>query len=185
MPVTLDGTTGIALTGNAGLTQNGNGTISFTSSLAVTGGGTGLTNVGATGNVLTSNGSYWVSQSLPPVSNTIASPNFTGNIYLDGSVRSNIANVTALNIDCSLGNYFIKTIAANSTFTVSNVPSSRAYSFVLELTHTSGTVTWFSGVEWPGGTAPSLTTGKTHLFVFLTDDSGSRWRGSALTNYTN
>ena len=82
-------------------------------------------------------------------------------------------------------NYFTKTISANSTFTVSNVPSSRAFAFTLELTHTSGTVTWFSGVQWPGGVAPSLTTGKTHIFVFLTDDGGTRWRGVANVNYTN
>jgi hypothetical protein len=96
-----------------------------------------------------------------------------------------ITAVSALNIDCSLGRYFTKTISANSTFTVSNVPSAKAYCFVLELTHTSGTITWFSGVEWPNGSAPTLTTGKTHLFMFLTDDGGTRWRASVLRNYTN
>lgn len=104
---------------------------------------------------------------------------------LSGSYGQNIVAVSALDIDCSAGNYFTKTISANSTFTVSNVPASRAYSFTLELTHTSGTVTWFSGVEWPGGTAPTLTTGKTHLFMFVTDDGGTRWRGASLVNYTN
>jgi hypothetical protein len=102
-----------------------------------------------------------------------------------GTYAQTVVAVAALAIDCSTGNYFTKTIAANSTFTVSNIPTSRAYSFTLELTHTSGTVTWFSGVEWPGGTAPTLTTGKTHLFMFVTDDGGTRWRGSSLINYNN
>lgn len=102
-----------------------------------------------------------------------------------GTYAQTVVAVAALAIDCSTGNYFTKTIAANSTFTVSNIPASRAYSFTLELTHTSGTVTWFSGVEWPGGTAPTLTTGKTHLFMFVTDDGGTRWRGSSLINYNN
>lgn len=93
--------------------------------------------------------------------------------------------VSALDIDCSQGNYFTKTINGASTFTVSNVPASRAYSFTLELTHTSGAVTWFSGVEWPKSVAPVLTTGKTHLFMFVTDDGGTRWRGSALVDYTD
>ena len=104
---------------------------------------------------------------------------------LSGNFAQNVVAVAALNIDCSTGNYFTKTINANSTFTVSNVPASRSYSFTLELTHTSGTITWFSGVEWPNGFAPVLTTGKTHLFIFVTDDGGTRWRGAALTNYTN
>ena len=107
-----------------------------------------------------------------------------GRFQVTGPYDNNITAVAALDMDLSTSNYFTKTINANSTFTVSNTPSSRAFSFTLELTHTSGTITWFSGVEWPGGIAPSLTTGKTHLFMFITDDGGTRWRASSLTNYT-
>jgi len=114
---------------------------------------------------------------------TLTSPELTTAPYVNGSYRANIVAVAALNIDCSLGNTFTKTINANSTFTVSNVPASRSYAFTLELTHTSGTITWFSGVVWPGGTAPTLTTGKVHLFMFFTDDGGTTWRASSLINY--
>lgn len=93
--------------------------------------------------------------------------------------------MSALDVDCSASNYFTKTIAANSTFTFSNVPSGVAYSFTLELTHTSGTVTWPTSVNWSGGTAPSLTTGKTHLFMFVTDDGGTVWHAAALPNYVS
>lgn len=111
---------------------------------------------------------------------------FTGTVDFDSNVTQEVQAVSALQIDCSAGNYFTKTINANSTFTVSNVPSSgTAYSFTLELTHTSGTVTWWTGLEWPAGTAPTLTAGKTHLFVFVTDDGGTRWRGASLVDYTN
>ena len=102
---------------------------------------------------------------------------------LSGAYSSNVTAVAALDINCSLGNYFTKTINGNSTFTVSSVPASRSYSFTLELTHTSGTVTWFAGVVWPNSTAPTLTTGKVHLFMFVTDDGGTTWRGSSLINY--
>ena len=99
---------------------------------------------------------------------------------------ANAITVAALDINCTLGNYFIKTIAGVSTFTFSNPPASGiSYSFTLELTHTSGTVTWPASVKWPGDTAPTLTAGKTHLFMFVTDDSGTTWRGSYLPNYTN
>jgi hypothetical protein len=106
-------------------------------------------------------------------------------IDIDGPYTQVAEALGALAIDCGTGNYFTKTIAGNSTFTVSNVPASKSYSFVLELTHTSGTVTWFSGVEWPASTAPTLTAGKTHLFVFHTDNGGTRWRASSLVDYTN
>lgn len=104
---------------------------------------------------------------------------------VDGAYAGNITAVAALDIDCSTANYFTKTISANSTFTFSNAPSSRAYGFTLELTHTSGTVTWPTAVKWPADTAPLLTTGKTHLFVFVTDDGGTRWRGASSTDYVN
>ena len=105
-----------------------------------------------------------------------------GNLVTDpGTVTA----VAALDIDCSLGSYFTKTINGNSTFTFSNVPSGKSYAFTFELTHTSGTVTWPTTVKWSGDAAPSLTTGKTHLFVFVTDDGGTRWRGVANTNYVN
>ena len=100
-------------------------------------------------------------------------------------VMEPVTAVAALAIDCSLGTYFTKTIAGNSTFTFTNAPSGRAFGFTLELTHTSGTVTWPAAVKWPNDTAPTLVTGKTHLFTFVTDDTGSRWRGAALANYVN
>ena len=102
---------------------------------------------------------------------------------VNGSSASNIVAVAASDIDCSLGNYFTKTINGATTFTFSNVPASRAFSFVLAVTHTSGAITWPASVSWPNSTAPTLTTGKTHLFVFVTSDGGSTWRGNSSVNY--
>lgn len=114
---------------------------------------------------------------------TIVTPELTGAPYVNGSYRGNIIAIAALDIDCSAGNYFTKTINTSSTFTFSNPPASRSFAFTLELTHTSGAVTWPVSVEWPGGTAPILTDAKTSLFVFVTDDGGARWRGAALVDY--
>ena len=127
----------------------------------------------ATGQTFTSAGKtwYWTGSSWSASNNIFASPTIA---------------VAALDINCSSSNYFTKTIAANSTFTFSNVPATGvAYSFTLELTHTSGTVTWPASVKWAGDTTPLLTTGKTHLFMFVTDDGGTRWRASSLLNFVN
>jgi hypothetical protein len=86
-------------------------------------------------------------------------------------------------INCSLGNYFTATISGDSQVVISGAPSSVAYSFTYEVLHELGAITWPTEVEWPSDTAPSLTTGKTHLFIFVTDDGGSRWRGASLVNY--
>jgi hypothetical protein len=146
--------------------------------LPVASGGTGGTTSTGTGAVV-------LATSPTLATPTLTAPESTGAIYDNGSVRGNITAVSALDIDCSLGNYFTKTINANSTFTFSSVPASRSYSFVLELTHTSGTITWPASVRWPGNVTPAPLTGNTHLFVFVTDDGGTRWRGAALLNYPN
>ena len=106
-------------------------------------------------------------------------------VSVTGPYKENITAIGALNIDCSAGNYFTKTIAGISTFTFSNVPTGCAYAFTLELTHSSGTADWPASVKFPADTAPTLTAGKTHLFMFITDDGGTRFRGSSLVDYVN
>jgi hypothetical protein len=135
-------------------------------------------------NTALSDGSFATLAGTETLTNkTLTSPTLTTAPFVDGSYRGNIVAVSALDIDCSAGNYFTKTISANSTFTFSNVPASRSYGFTLELTLTSGTVTWPAAVKFPGNIVPVLGTGKTHLFMFLTDDGGTRWRGAALIDY--
>jgi len=107
-------------------------------------------------------------------------------LTVDGPYKQTAETVAALDVDLSAGNYFTKTIDGDSTFTFSNPPASGTTgSFTLELTHTSGAVTWPATVKFPSDTAPTLTTGKTHLFVFVTDDGGTRYRGGALVDYVN
>ena len=108
-------------------------------------------------------------------------------LSVDGPYKQAAEAVSALDIDLSTGNYFTKTISGNSTFTFSNPPSSGTVgSFTLELTlQTGGTAQWPSSVKFPGNNPPTLTTGKTHLFVFITDDGGTRYRGAFLADYDN
>lgn len=115
---------------------------------------------------------------------TASDPTFTGAVYANGSSRGNITAMAALDVDCSAGNYFTKSISTNSTFTFSNVPSSRAFGFVLRLSITgTPTITWPASVLWPDGLEPSWSSGAVNLYVFTTDNGGSVWRGAALTDY--
>lgn len=88
--------------------------------------------------------------------------------------------IGANDIDCETGNFFSKTISANTTFTFSNPPASgTAFGFVFELT-VSGTrtVTWPAAVEWAGGTAPDApASGETDILCFITRDGGTNWYG--------
>ena len=127
-----------------------------------------------------------VAQTFTPAQTFTAASVHNGGLTVDGPYKQTAEAVSALDIDLSTGNYFTKTISGNSTFTFSNPPTSGTVgSFTLELTHSSGTVAWPSSVKFFKDTAPTLTTGKTHLFYFVTDDGGTRYRGAALVDYVN
>lgn len=148
--------------------------------------------VGTAGQTLASNGSsvYWstpvsVDWSSPGSlgSNTANAATFTtlsttGSLTSNGSIITNVVTVAASAIDCNTGTYFTKTATGALTWTVTNVPASGAYSFILELTNGgTGTQTWMTGTKWPGGTAPTLVASGVDVLGFITDDGGTTWRG--------
>lgn len=103
---------------------------------------------------------------------------------IGGMFRQSAITLGSSTIDCATGNFFMHTINGATSYAFINPPANRAYAFTLELNHTSGAITWPAAVQWPGATAPALTTGRTHMFVFITDDGGNRWRGAFQVNYT-
>ena len=110
----------------------------------------------------------------------------TSGVKVTGGYTENIVAVSGTAVDCSTASYFTKTITGATTFTFTNVPSGVAYAFTFEVTlNGSNAITWPGTVKWPADTAPAITDGKTQVFVFLTDDGGTRWRGSSLVDYTN
>ena len=162
----------------AGTTFNGSAarTISFATvgAPSTTGSGaTGTWGISINGNASTvTNGVYTTGDQ------TIAgNKNFTGRITQAATV------VAASNIDCSLGNYFTKTVSAATTFTVSNVPSG-VYGLILKVTFTGGSITWFNNIKWPAAEAPILSTNKINMFLFITEDSGTSWIASSLLDYS-
>jgi hypothetical protein len=97
-------------------------------------------------------------------------------------LREKSTAVAASDIDLSAGNYFTKTISGATTFTVSNVATSGdVAAFVLVLTNGgSAAVTYFSGVTFAGGTAPTLTASGVDILAFFTINGGTTWRGLVL-----
>jgi len=90
--------------------------------------------------------------------------------------------MAANDIDLATGNLFTKTISGATMLTVSNVPANGTLaSFILDLTNGgSATVTWWSGVKWAGGTAPTLTAAGRDVLGFYTHDGGTVWTGLLL-----
>ena len=105
---------------------------------------------------------------------------------VDGAYTSSVSAVGALDIDLSASNYFTKTLAGDSTFTFSNPPASGTVgSFTLEVNYTGGDILWPGSVYWNGAgqTAPTITAGKVQLYMFVTRDGGTTYRGALLADY--
>ena len=143
--------------------------VSATSLTATTysGDGSGLTGMASTDKVST------------------ATLNVSGISTFAGSIVSDATAMGANSVNCSTGNFFTKTITGATTFTFDSVPTG-VYSFTLEVVlNGSNAITWPTSVKWNADTAPSITDGKTQLFMFVTHNGGTRWRGSALVDYVN
>lgn len=80
-------------------------------------------------------------------------------------------------LDCSLANqHFITMPAGNITIALSNVTNNQP--FIVSITQDgtgSRTVTWFTTIRWPGGSAPTLTTtgSKRDTFGFIRTGSNT------------
>lgn len=135
---------------------------------------------GNAGKYITTDGvtASWATPLVPP------NPVLTGLIESNGSVRGTRVALVGTAVDCSLSNYFAATVSGGTTFSFTNAPASGTrYAMVLEVTHTSGAITWPASVVWPNNLQPPLTAGRVHLFYFLTVNGGATWRASALPNY--
>ena len=85
------------------------------------------------------------------------------------------------NLDLAAGNYFTHTASANN-LTVSTVPATGTVaSFIVELTNGGAyTFSFWSGIQWAGGSVPTLTASGVDILGFYTHDGGTTWRGLLL-----
>tara|TARA_B100000686_G_scaffold134289_1_gene141303 strand:- start:61 stop:747 length:687 start_codon:yes stop_codon:yes gene_type:complete len=159
--------TGVRVTAGGIVVTAGVSTLAAVSATSYSGDGSGLTGMASTDKVSTA----------------------TLNVSGISTFASQVSGITAMGanaVDCSTANYFTKTITGATTFTFTNVPTGVAYGMTMEVTlNGSNAITWPAAVKWPADTAPTITDGKTQLFMFVTDDGGTRWRGSSLVDYTN
>ena len=108
------------------------------------------------------------------------------------SYRERVQTVTrdsgtsSVTFDCSTGNNFVHTLAANGdVILATNIPSSGLYTMSVELIQDaagSGYIPiWLLGtnIYWPSATAPTLTNtaSAVDVFVFTTRDGGTTWYG--------
>jgi len=158
---------GVRVTAGGIVVTAGVSTFAALTATTYSGDGSGLTGMASTDKVST------------------ATLNVSGISTFAGSIVSDATAMGANSVNCSIGNFFTKTISGATTFTFDSVPTG-VYSFTLEVVlNGSNAITWPAAVKWNADTAPAITDGKTQLFMFVTHNGGTRWRGSALVDYVN
>jgi hypothetical protein len=96
---------------------------------------------------------------------------------IEGSAIGNVGATRTF--DLAVANFFSATVDQASTFTFSNPPASGDFgAFVMELTNGGAFVVTFpASVDFPGGTAPTLTASGVDQLVFTTRDGGTTYFG--------
>ena len=95
--------------------------------------------------------------------------------------HQHVASGPNVSLDMSAAQSFDLTITGATVIAFTNAPATaNALSgFILRLVNGgSAAVTWPATVDWPGGSAPTLTVSGTDILVFTSDDQGATWRGA-------
>ena len=142
-------------------------------------GGISTTTVSASA-AITANGGITLGAAISGADQTVSRVNLKD--Y--GEVTNAIGSVGGgtQDVDVALGNNVTATVdTGTTTFTFSNpTASDELCGFTLFLTNGgSQTVNWPATVDFPGGTAPTLTASGVDILVFVTTDGGTIWHGMA------
>jgi hypothetical protein len=184
----------ISLTGSRGATgAAGTGVTPQTTGFTLTGGTTTektLTVVDtlSTSDLATLNGSQiltnktisYADNTLTGVTGNTATQTLT-NKTITGIIETRVAS-SSNNLNLASANYFTHTVSGATTFTVSNVATTGSVNtLILDLTNGgSAAITWWSGMKWAAGTAPTLTASGRDVLGFFTYDGGTTWSGLVL-----
>lgn len=107
---------------------------------------------------------------------------FSGVQTFGAAVTEKKVALASGSINLALANWFSKTITENTTFSLSDVPTTGSVGcFIMDLTNGgAATITWWANMTWEGGTAPALTASGRDVLGFFTHNGGITWTGLLL-----
>lgn len=93
--------------------------------------------------------------------------------------RTDLGTVSGtVNLNLAVANDFTATLNGNTTFNITNTPTTGVVGFSLQLVGGGSYTVTFTNAKYPGATAPGLTSGGIDVITFITYDNGTSWRGT-------
>ncbi len=186
--------TAVAGTNGSILTSTTAGVASWTATLPVANGGTGITSFGSgvatwlgtpssanlAAAVTDETGSGSLVFGTAP---TLTTPTITN--YIETPYAATVAGTVTIALTNGTFQILTMTSATNLAVTMPTAVSGQSFILILKqpASGTANSVTWTT-VQWSGGTTPTVTAtvGKADIFAFVSD--GTNWYGSYVQNYT-
>ena len=114
----------------------------------------------------------------------VTSNNITLTSYTETAYVANSSTAITLNITAN-GTVQVITLTGTATITMPTAVSGKSFILFLKQDATgSRTVTW-STVNWPGGTAPTITSTASKMDIYSFFSDGTYWYGTTVgQNYT-
>ena len=113
----------------------------------------------------------------------VAAPGLT----LSGQYTEGVVGIgnsgTAQTLSLANGTLQTVTMTGNCTFTMPASVGGQSFILIIS-TGTGGFTGTFTGVKWPGNTAPTLTTTASRFDIITFVNNGSSWFGNSALNYT-
>jgi len=81
-------------------------------------------------------------------------------------------------LNLATANNFRRQFNGSATLTFSNPPASNAFGFTFTMVNAGAySITWPNSVDWPGGSAPILTSSGIDVLTFFTFNGGTTYYG--------
>jgi hypothetical protein len=107
----------------------------------------------------------------------------TSNLTLTGNYTESVVVIgssgTTQTLSLTNGTFQTVTLTGNCTFTMPTATAGQSFLLIATQDATGGRTATFTGVKWPGGTAPTITTTASGIDILTFLANGTSWFGSA------
>jgi hypothetical protein len=107
----------------------------------------------------------------------------TSNLTLTGNYTESVVAIgssgVAQTLSLTSGTFQTVTLTGNCTFTMPTATAGQSFLLIVTQDATGGRTATFTGVKFPGGTAPTITTTASGIDILTFLANGTSWFGSA------